>query len=235
MKTISDPTHLSSLGKNCLVASSVTALRRYVLTAFCKIKRCYQAFLESITQWKPLSGIEDLKGRIKKPGRIRDGNWAQQPPSQAESMYGYACSMLLTLSLQISGCMRPAALKRNQAREVTRASPVSHFRLPCGPEKWVDVRTYHCLNRYLSFAFSLRAYNAVFRYSNTMTKKVRLHCIGGRSKLFFLEIVASTSRLFSHLQRLVLHNKRQSKIASAWRGLNGHGPSLLEIVAHLIK
>ena len=134
-------------------------------------------------------------------------------------MYGYACSMLLTLSLQISGCMRPAALKRNQAREVTRASPVSHFRLPCGPEKWVDVRTYHCLNRYLSFAFSLRAYNAVFRYSNTMTKKVRLHCIGGRSKLFFSrDCIFSrdcTSRLYSHLQRLVLHNKRQSKIASA--------------------
>ena len=43
--------------------------------------------------------------------------------------------------------MSPAALKLNEASEVTRASPVSYFRLPCGPEEWVDVRTYYCLNR----------------------------------------------------------------------------------------
>ena len=50
MKTIPDPTHLSSLGKNCSVASSATAMRRYVLTAFCDIKRCYQVLLESMIQ-----------------------------------------------------------------------------------------------------------------------------------------------------------------------------------------
>ena len=43
--------------------------------------------------------------------------------------------------------MSPAALKLSQAREVTRAYPISFSRLPCGPEEWVDVRIYHCLNR----------------------------------------------------------------------------------------